>query len=1087
MENNQSSTIKECKISFLQHEYVRYSKLIYNQVQHIEKLYREGFIYSQQRLSSLSTLNHLIRYMNQDVYNAKLKELKVTSEQQYNNKNSDELDENDSLELSKTHKNSSSCEKIEKNEIVGGETSKSRGKLVEQKEITEGHCLSDLFNLGPLQYNVNTTNIDVLFDICRLGKIGNINYITFDDFNKVADKLIKLGNDIGFKSIYNALELLIGSSHQELIKDNATTNATGTNLCDQSQEDKLKDFRDQLTLINECFIPIKFVCIDNYKENQPFFIDCSINENSSNSDAILQPYGTVSICFPHYEKKFQFDGYFPNDPLQSVIRTCQISKPFLYKKKKQLQTYTDEVVVKSVNQKFANIYIKNISVGEILAFTKEQFVSKLQNDFNRYVKLSKMTFRNLMEEFMQEPTKDSQGQSSNLKNMYTIIKLLLLGPDDCINMAGLLFGLTKDKKNGSEIVADLIYNNLSLPLQTKLKRSSLNIKSELDKIKNLSDDEMPLEKIVAANTKIPLHIKKIIFSKLLESKTQNTENAKNKLLADTLIRFPHINDDTTFIDLNKDQKRSCEFMNGVMKTLNEKIYGHSECKNAINELICSWILNPTKMGKAIALNGPPGVGKTLIAKALGQAIGVPVRCISLCGMEDGSVLNGHSFTYSNAQPGLLVREMCEAGAARCILFFDEVDKTSKRHNIDEIQNILINLTDPNMNDKFNDKFIQDVHFSFRHVLMIFTYNDKSAIDPVLLNRLHEIEVKPYTTKDKLKICKEFLLKEITEDINLEYGSIKISEDDIKYVIENYTYESGVRELKRQIETLFLKLNVDRLYQKGLFACECKKNSGLICTCSNIGLYDKYKDCVKCNFPCTNNCKLELNKEHPVTCTRDILNIYLPRAKIHFDKIHTHNLIGGVNGLYATSTGNGGLVTIIVQKNITGSNTNFEIKLTGSQGKVMKESVQFAWDTISNLIKEEYISEFINKHKSGISVHALDGATNKDGPSAGCAFGTAFVSLILGLPIKNTIAMTGEIGIHGECKEIGGLVSKLYGAKRAGVKLVCIPESNGPDLVDILAQDPELLNDFQVKKCKYIHDILPHVFEDGFDEQKYFKQ
>ena len=112
---------------------------------------------------------------------------------------------------------------------------------------------------------------------------------------------------------------------------------------------------------------------------------------------------------------------------------------------------------------------------------------------------------------------------------------------------------------------------------------------------------------------------------------------------------------------------------------------------------------------------------------------------------------------------------------------------------------------------------------------------------------------------------------------------------------------------------------------------------------------------------------------------------------------------------------------------------------------------------------------------------MDGATNKDGPSAGCAFGTAFVSIILGKPIKNTIAMTGEIGIHGECKEIGGLVSKLYGAKKAGVKLVCIPESNAEDLEDIIKQDPDILCNFEVKKCRYIRDILPYVFEDGFNK------
>lgn len=1069
----EDSAVRDFKIKFLQHEYIRYAKIIYGHVQHIEKLYREDLIQPQQRLSSLNVLNHLLRYMNQDVYNAKLKELKV---------NKNKIIKLNELDVKEADKDINKIDYINKTNNISDEfyvQNENYNQDIDDNRSDVGDNIADkidlntldkpiydIFDLNQFEYN-ETISIDALIDICRVGKLGSLNNIISDDFNKIAEKLIKIGNDVGFKSIYHALELLIGCSHQELIKNNITD--------ENVSQEKIKEFRDMLELINKSFVPIKFMSIDI--DNQyPFLIECNINENTP-SELFLQPYATISICFPNIDKKFQFDGYFSSDPIQCLIRTCQITKPFLHKKKKQLQTHFDELKSNYINPKFYNIYIKNMSVGEILCYTKEQFISKLNTDFERYIKLSQMTFKKLMEEF----TKDSQ---NNLKNMYTIIKLLLLGPDDCINMAGLLFGLTKDKKIGSNIVADLIYNNLSLPLQTKLKKSATNIKNELDKIKNLTDDDVPLEKIVAANTKIPSHMKKIIFNKINELKTQNTESSKNKLCIDTLIRFPHINDDTTFIDLNKDQKKSCEFMNNVMKTLNEKIYGHSECKNAIKELVCSWILNPSKMGKAISLCGPPGVGKTLIAKALGKAIGVPVRCISLCGMEDGSVLNGHSFTYSNAQPGLLVREMCEAGKARCILFFDEVDKTSKRHGIDEIQNILINLTDINMNDKFNDKFIQDVHFDFSSALIMCTYNNRSAIDPILLNRLHEIEVKPYTIKDKLKICKDFLLKEITEDINLENGSIKITEDDIKYIIENYTYESGVRELRRMIETLFLKLNVDRFYRRGIFSCECKKSSNKKCTCDECGSCDKCKECEMCNIICTKECKLEISITNPITITREMISKYLSRPKIHYDKIHPYSGVGIVNGLYATNYGGGGLVTIVVQKNLTG--TNFDLKLTGSQGKVMKESVNFAHTTAMNLIKEQYLTEFINNNKAGISVHALDGQTSKDGPSAGCAFAVAFISLVLGKKIKNNIAMTGEIGIHGECKEIGGLVSKLYGAKKAGVNLVCIPEANKNDLKEIIDGDNELIQKdiFEVKLCKTIYDILPLVIEGDFDINEY---
>ena len=1036
----EDSTVREFKISYLQYEYNRYSRLICSEVQHIENLARLNLISIQQRHNSLNQINHLIRCMNQDIYNTKLKELKAPIT----------LDE---IKL----------------DDCGGKFGD------EFQEIDDTPLFSSDLRLKSIQdiIGLGNTNIDVLFDICRSGNnIGSMGNIMFNDFNKICDKIIRIGNEIGFKSIYCALELLIGYGHQDLIKDNIKDNLTKDTDDDDnnSEKDKLKEFREMLSLINECFIPMKFTSITNDGNN--FHIKCSINDQFPN-ELFLQPYATIEICFPNNDKIFQFEGYFQIDPIQCLIRTCQIGRRFLYEKKKALQTIVDELKSGSINTKFSNIYIKNISIGEILSYTKEQFIAKLNSDFKKYTKLSKMTFINLMDEF----TKESQ---SNLRNMFTIIRLLLLGPDDCINMAGLLFGLTKDKKIGSEFVADTIYNNLSLPFQQKLKKSAINIKNELDKIKNLTDDEVPPEKVIASNPNIPTKIKKIILNKLGEMKTQTAETAKNKILVDILSRFPWnpSNDFTEMVGNN-----SCLYMDNVMKVLNDKIYGHKECKEAIKELVCSWILNPSRMGKAIALYGPPGVGKTLIAKALGDAIGVPVQCLSLCGMEDAAVLTGHSSTYSGAQPGIIIREMCEAGKSRCILFFDEVDKTCKRHNINEIQNVLINLTDPNMNMKFNDKFFQETSFDLSKVICIFTYNDRSSIDPVLLNRLHEIEVKPYTVKDKIKICRDYLLKEILEQMNLEYKSILITDVDIKFIAENYTYESGVRELRRKVETILLKLCVDKIYHKGQFLCKCKQEK--LCTCDKCGSCDKCKECLACATPCTRGCKVEINKENPITLTRDTISKYLGKPKLHLDKIQPYSGVGIVNGLYATNSGGGGgLVTIVAQKTNSTSSGKFELKLTGSQGKVMKESVNFALATVENLIKKEIVTDFYSNNR-GISVHALDGATSKDGPSAGCAFAVVLISLITGLKIKNTVAMTGEIGICGEAKAIGGLISKLYGAKKAGALTVFIPQENIDDFDEIMKQDPEICdNNFKVLPVNSIYEILPHIFVEEFDINNY---
>ncbi|AYV84425.1 MAG: ATP-dependent Lon protease [Hyperionvirus sp.] len=1084
----EDSTVRECKISFLQHEYNRYAKSLYDMGQHIEFLYRAGFMQIGDRLRLLNQLNHDIRYMNQEIYNTKLKELKVTTQS-----NSVIVDSaNESVPYETDSEAVDDTEKVDK----------PKEKEKENKVSNLDKNIYDIIG-SPLHYN---TNIDALLDICRNGKIGHLSNIIFNDFDKVADQIIKVGKDSGFRSIYHGLDLLIGCSHKELIIGK-TIEAEAAGVGDGSTAEyteKLKEFREMLELINMIFVPTKYNYVENAKD---FEISSAINDHPPN-DLFMQSYATISIVFPNTGKKFIFDGFFSPDPIQSMIRTCQIYKPLLYKKKKIIQSYADDL--RTVNTKFANLYIKNMSAGEILSYGQEQFGVKLKGDFERYTKLSKMTFRSLMEEFTKDRGEKSERLSekgmlleykgiekgdgqpprdANLRNMFVIIRLLLFGPDDCINMAGLLFGLTKDKKVGSEVVADIIYNNLTLPLQTKLKKSSVNIKNELDKIKNLSDDDVDIPRQIAANGNIPMRIKKIILNKLNELKTQSSEQSKHRTYVDILSRFPWMDNDRTFLDLSKDNKRGCEFIDRVGKTLNEKVYGHTECKQAIVELICKWIMNPSSMGKALSLAGPPGVGKTLIAKGLGDALGIPFRCISLCGVEDGTYLSGHSFTYSNAQHGAIVREMCEAGKARSILFFDELDKSCKKHGVNEVQNIFIQLTDPNMNKSFSDKFFQETTFPLDKVIFIFTYNDRSLLDPVLLDRITEIEVKSYSIKDKMKITNEFLLKEILEGVNLEHGSLKILDEDVKYIIENYTYESGVRKLKQLLESLLLKLNVDRMFQRGLFSCECKKDiEPKECECDRCGNCEKCSKCKICNAKCLKNCRVEINKLNPVVITRAIIEKYLPRPKIHHDKIHRVDEVGIVNGLYATQSGNGGLVNIVVQKNMMAGGGKFELKLTGSQGKVMKESVEFAWTTVSNLIRPIVMEECVNNYKSGIHIHALDGATSKDGPSAGCAFGVALISLVLGKKIRRDIAMTGEIGKFGEAKMIGGLSSKLYGAKRAGVKIVFIPKENELDLKELQDLDPQLFDEtFKVVLVEFIHDILAEVLIETTGEKIDIKQ
>ena len=197
-----------------------------------------------------------------------------------------------------------------------------------------------------------------------------------------------------------------------------------------------------------------------------------------------------------------------------------------------------------------------------------------------------------------------------------------------------------------------------------------------------------------------------------------------------------------------------------------------------------------------------------------------------------------------------------------------------------------------------------------------------------------------------------------------------------------------------------------------------------------------------------------------------------KPSLHIKAIHKHPDIGIINGLYATTNGSGGIIPILIYNNFVGSKEKFVLKITGSQGKVMKESVSFSFTTAMNLIKDSYRKKFLKEYANGLHIHTPDGATPKDGPSAGAAFTTAFISRILGKRIRNDIAMTGEIEMNGNITEIGGLAYKLMGAKKAGIKLVFVPKENEKDYIKIKESDDKLLTDgFEVKIVSHISEIL----------------
>lgn len=885
---------------------------------------------------------------------------------------------------------------------------KTMTKLEEQKEPEEPEKPENKVEIK----DKDLEEFETLYDLATVYKMLNIdvpkyNYVLNSPFDDIKSQILSnLCLNVGFKNVKQGLDLIIGRLYRK-----------------QFDKETVK----LIDLYSNIFIPISYKIEENNCDS------LQIANTDVNNDVLLENCATVQI------KNILFTGYFKTDPLNLTVRTSQISNNFIYQKKKLLEQKCLNTIV---DEKFCRSYLRNSHIHDILALTDEQYVKKLEDNYNVYTNLIKLSFMNIMKEFV----KNDKNDKLNIKHMYTVIRLLLLGSEDNVNVAGLLYGIAKEKKPGYDMsISDIIYNNLSYNSQMRLKKTAVNIKAELEKIKNMSVNDVDLKKQLAISTNMPNNVKKAALEKIDEMKSSNNEYYKQLLYVKTLLNYPwpSSDEDTSFVDLGKSDKKSQQFLDSVVNNLDRNVYGHEECKTSIKELIGKWIKNPSSSGTAIGLVGPPGVGKTLIAKAIGEALNIPFVQITLGGQNDGELLHGHGYTYSGAQPGMVVKKMVEAGSARCIMYFDELDKACKKHDSNEIYNILIHMVDPNTNQEFQDRFFQEVNFPLNKVLFIFSYNDSNVIDNILMDRIKEIDVKPFKLQDKRVITNKFLIKEMGEVVGFENGSVKLNDETIDFIIDEYTHEPGVRELKRKLEKIFLKLNIDRIYKKGLFS----KNK-------------KY------------------SVKTPLTLKKEVVNEYLGKQNVKIQHIHAEDTVGVINGLYATVGGKGGVLPIQVYCNYTGGDDKFLLKLTGSQKRVMRESVISAFTAAIHVITSSLRESFFKNNPHGFHIHTPSGAVPKDGPSAGCAFATAFVSRILNKKIKRDVAITGEIELTGKVTKIGGLQYKLTGAKRAGVKLVMVSKENEEDVDNLRKEYPDIFTgDFTVMLVNNIRDVLTHALVD----------
>lgn len=452
------------------------------------------------------------------------------------------------------------------------------------------------------------------------------------------------------------------------------------------------------------------------------------------------------------------------------------------------------------------------------------------------------------------------------------------------------------------------------------------------------------------------------------------------------------------------------------QVLDDDHYGLKDVKERILEFLA--VRNLTSKGESpiICLVGPPGTGKTSIARSIASALEKKYVRISLGGVRDEAEIRGHRKTYIGAMPGRIVNGLRQAGVSNPLMLLDEIDKVSSDYKGDTSA-ALLEVLDSEQNCRFRDHYIE-MPVDLSEVLFIATANEVSGIPKPLLDRMELIEVSSYTENEKFHIAKEHLVEKQKSKNGIKKEQLTITDGALKDIIRLYTREAGVRSLERTIGKL------------------CRKAAREI-----------FKD-----------------SEAAVKVTKTNLKTYLGNPKYSPEKKNDHAEVGIVRGLAWTSVGG---VTLEVEVNVLPGKG--ELVLTGKLGDVMKESAQAALSYVRSISEEYGIdAEFYTKHD--IHIHIPEGAVPKDGPSAGITMATAMLSAITDRPVRADVAMTGEITLRGRVLPIGGLKEKLLAAKVIGIKTVCIPKDNEKDLEEISKEITDGMEIVPVERFSQVEKI-----------------
>lgn len=534
------------------------------------------------------------------------------------------------------------------------------------------------------------------------------------------------------------------------------------------------------------------------------------------------------------------------------------------------------------------------------------------------------------------------------------------------------------------------------------------IREELGEDNTESDADHFMDALgkIKADKEVKEKIKKEI-DRFKNISSSSSESAVARGYIETLLEIPW---NKTSRD-NKDLKNAEQI-------LNADHYGLEKVKERMLEFLA--VRNLTSKGESpiICLVGPPGTGKTSIARSVAKALDKKYVRISLGGVRDEAEIRGHRRTYVGAMPGRIVNGLRSAGVKNPLMLLDEIDKMSSDYKGDTAS-ALLEVLDAEQNKKFRDHYVE-IPIDLSEVLFIATANSVQDIPRPLLDRMELIEVTSYTENEKLHIAKEHLLAKQMERNGIRPEQLAITDKAMAKIISGYTREAGVRNLERKL--------------------------GEICRKAARPLYEGEKEKIK--------------------VTEQNLEKFLGKEKYSFDKKNDTDEVGIVRGLAWTSVGGD---TLEIEVNIMPGKGEFQ--LTGQLGDVMKESAQAGISYIRSVSEEYHIPKKFFQ-ENDIHIHIPEGAVPKDGPSAGITMATAMLSAITKTPVRADVAMTGEITLRGRVLPIGGLKEKTLAAKNAGIKTICVPKKNEKDIDEI---SPEIRKGLEIVFVEQMKDVLDVAF------------